>query len=408
MTPQLRDQLEVGVTYLPSDVGPYMWHEFAAEVVRRDLTAIAAHRISVVRIPLAWDAFMPSDGAPSARRMRDLETVLTTARELGLRLVPALFAESIGDCVMLPAYAVDRRKPRPGVRCVTDARVVDGGPRDLYTDPLMLEVQVRWLDALLAAFSAHPAIAAWDLGGDPASTVRPRRIAHMAAWAELLAERVHAQQEECRLTLGQGDVVHARGVRLAAVAQHVDAVELLVRPQLLPLPGDTLQPSRGLFITDLAQALMGAGTPLSVAVGIASGEVDPDAVGSAASTDRITAADDVARTSCDQLLQRLCTSGVVGIRAQAWSDWGARLHDAPPMDRQPWLGRMGIIDSTGASKPIADAWWALGDRERSVAPPSPFPAHIDVDSYYSNLPDSLLDLYASWQGDRSDAPAILD
>ena len=74
---------------------------------------------------------------------------------------------------MLPTYAIERRSPRRGLRCVTDARVVDGGPRDIYTDPLMLEVQVRWLDAMLAAFAGHPALAAWDLGHDPATTSAP-------------------------------------------------------------------------------------------------------------------------------------------------------------------------------------------------------------------------------------------
>ncbi|HEX4578675.1 MAG TPA: hypothetical protein VH498_01610, partial [Candidatus Dormibacteraeota bacterium] len=211
------DQLEVGVVYLPAAVGPYLWHEFSAEVVTRDLAAIAAHRIPVIRVGLSWDAFMPTDRAPSPRRMRDLETLLAAARELGIGVVPTLFVQSIGDSVMLPAYAIDRRAPRTGVRCITDARVVEGGPRDIYADPLMLEVQVRWLDAMLAAFAHHPAIVAWDLGHDPASTVRPRRIAEMAAWAALLAERVRAQEEECRLTLGQGDVVRGRGVRLAAV-----------------------------------------------------------------------------------------------------------------------------------------------------------------------------------------------
>jgi hypothetical protein len=33
---------------------------------------------------------------------------------------------------------------------------------------------------------------------------------------------------------------------------------------------------------------------------------------------------------------------------------------------------------------------------------------IDVESYYANLPDSLLDLHASWEDDRGFAPAILD
>ena len=150
------DQLEVGVTYWPAAVGPYMWHEFPVDTVRRDLAAIASRRIPTVRVMLSWDAFMPTDRAPNPHRMRDLETLLTAARELQLQVVLTLYVQSIGDCVMLPAYAIDRRAPRRGVRCVTDARTVDGGPRDVYKDPLMLEVQVRWLDALLAGFAEPP------------------------------------------------------------------------------------------------------------------------------------------------------------------------------------------------------------------------------------------------------------
>ncbi|HEY7928289.1 MAG: hypothetical protein ACHQ06_01150 [Candidatus Dormibacteria bacterium] len=400
------DQLEVGVSYRPAAVGPYLWQEFNAEVVTRDLTAIAARRIPTIRVGLSWDAFMPSDRAPSPRRMRDLETLLAAARELGLRVVPTLFAQSIGNCVMLPAYAIDRRFRRPGVRCITDARVADGGPRDIYADPLMLEVQVRWLDALLAAFAHHPAIAAWDLGHDPASTVRPRRIAEMAAWAALLAERVHAQDEQCRLTLGQADVVRGRGVRLAAVAAHVDAIGLVLNPQELALPGDVLDAGRAVFVADLGRLLAGPDVPIMVDVEVASGELERDG-DDAVPVDPLTLPPDVARALCDELLQRLSTSGVAGILAGAWSDWGERLLESPPADRRPWLARLGIIDSTGNSKPVADAWDALVAKERAVAVPAAFPVAVDVESYYSNLPDSLHDLHVSWQGDRGDAPAIL-
>lgn len=396
------------MTYWPAAVGPFMWHEFPAAAVEHDLAAIASRRVTVVRVLLSWDAFMPTDRAPHPRRMRDLETLLTIARQLGLRVVLTLFAQSIGDCVMLPAYAIDRRAPRRGVRCITDARVVDGGPRDIYADPLMLEVQVRWLTAMLAGFSGHPAVAAWDLGHDPATTIRPRRIAEMAAWAALLAERVQAEDEECRLTLGQGDVVSGRGVRLAAVAKHVDVLGLVVRPQRLALPGEPLAPGRAVFIAELAEALGGATTPLVVELGIASGEVGDAAVSGGALADRVTAPPDDARRAADQMLQRLIGSGVAGLHAGAWCDWGKRLVDTPPGDRRPWWLRLGIVDSTGVSKPIAEAWEAVASREHAVAGPSPFPADVDVESYYANLPDSLLDLYASWQNDRGDAPAILD
>ena len=407
MTRPRSDQLEVGVTYWPASVGPYMWHEFPADTVRRDLATIASRRIPTVRVMLSWDAFMPNDRAPNPHRMRDLETLLTAARELQLQVVLTLFAQSIGDCVMLPAYAIDRRAPRRGDALRDGTRAVDGGPRDIYKDPLMLEAQVRWLDALLAGFASHPAVAAWELGHDPASTIRPARIADIAGWAALLAERVHAQEERCRLTLGQGDVVRGRGVRLGAMAEHVDELGLVVRPQRLPLPGEPLEPDRAVFIVELAQALAGGSAPLVVDLGIASGDVgadqEPDAV-----VDRVTAPAEVAGRRCDEMLQRLITSGVAGLHSAAWSDWGERLLAAPPADRRPWLARLGILDRTGVSKPVEQAWEAVVSRERTVAARSPYPLTIDVESYYANLPDSLLDLHASWQGDRSDGPAILD
>src|ERR1035437_1658374 len=122
MQPNRPDQLGVGVTYWPADVGPYLWHEFHPATVIRDLTAIASRRIPVVRVMLSWDVFMPSDRAPNGRRMRDLETLLNAARDVGIRVVITLFAQSLGDCVMLPAYAIDRRGPRAGGGGLADPR----------------------------------------------------------------------------------------------------------------------------------------------------------------------------------------------------------------------------------------------------------------------------------------------
>jgi hypothetical protein len=397
------DQVEVGVTYWPSGVGPYLWHEFSADVVSHDLASIARRRIPVVRILLSWDAFMPTDRAPNPGRMRDFEILLGVARELGLRIVPTLFAQSLGGCVMLPGYAVDRAHPRRGVRCVTDGRVSAGGPRDIYVDPLMLEVQVRWLDAMLAAFAQHPAIAAWGVGYDPATTVRPRRIDHMRQWAALLCERIAAQGDESRLALGQDDVLTGRAVRLHVLAAHVDRVGMLLRPQRLSLPGAALDPDRGMFAAALARALLGDDAPLDIDVGIAvadDGDTDP-----AAGIDRDPVA---ARRAADELLQRLLESGVSGLTAAAWSDWGPRLVEAPPSDRAPSLARLGIVDTTGDSKPSAASWDTLVARDHSVASPQGLGRVVAVDDYYANLPDSLRDLYATWQGSRSDPPAILE
>jgi hypothetical protein len=219
---------------------------------------------------------------------------------------------------------------------------------------------------------------------------------------------VHAAEEECRLTLGQDDVVRGRGVRLASLAEHVDGLGLVLRPQILSLPGAPLDPDGAVFTAELALALAGTAVPLVVELGVASGEVAARGDGDESAIDDVTASPDDARRGVDQMLQRLVNSGVAGLHAAAWRDWGDRLTGAPPADRRPWLARLGIVDSTGVSKPMAVAWDALAGAEQSLGTPSPYPPAIDVEAYYANLPDSLRDLHVSWQGERGGSPAILD
>ena len=180
----------------------------------------------VVRVHLGWDSFMPSHRGVSRHRLAELETLLNAARELSLGVIPVLFVQSHGDCVLLPRYMVDRAAVRPGVRVVCDGNVEPGGPRDAYADPLMQEAAVVWLEALLDAFANHPAVVAWDIGHDPASTVRPRRIAQLVAWVELIAERVHARGDRCRLTLGAADLLLARNIPFAFATGYSDCALL--------------------------------------------------------------------------------------------------------------------------------------------------------------------------------------
>ena len=108
------------------------------------------------------------------------------------------------------------------MRAVTDAVTQPGGPRYVYTDQLMLEVCVRWIDEMLGAFAGHPAISMWDIGHDPAGGVRPQRIEHLRSWVALISERIHEREQRCMLSLSADDLVTARAVRPAVVASLVD------------------------------------------------------------------------------------------------------------------------------------------------------------------------------------------
>lgn len=380
-----------------------------------DLAAVRAAGFPTVRIHLAWDAFMPSHRRVSRHRLDELGDILETARGLSLGVVPVLFVQSHGDCVMLPRYMVERHRARPGVRVICDGNVEPGGPRDAYADPLMQEAGVTWLDALLDAFANHPALVAWDLGHDPATTVRPRRIAHLAAWVELMAERVRARGDRCRLTLGAADVLVARAVRPAAFAGHLDAVGLAILPQHLGL-GDPLDPAPSVFVAQLAQRLAagdGPPPPLHVTCGLAAGSLPeapepapPPKPGMPAPVeDVVTAPEDVAAARAADLLARLGEVGVAGLVATGWVDLGGRVVEAAPYDRRPWLARHGLLRPDGEPKLVEDVWETVARREPAVVPADPWPDRLDVEGYYAALPDSARDLYSQWRRERVEAGA---
>jgi len=404
-------------TYWPASTGPYLWQALPEARVARDLEAIRAAGLGTVRLHLAWDAFMPSHRGVSRHRMGELGRLLEVARGLSLGVVPVLFVQSHGDCVLLPRYMVERDAPRPGVRVVSDGNVEPGGPRDPYADPLMLEAATTWLERLLDAFANHPAVFAWDLGHDPASTARPRRIAQLAGWVELMAGRVRARGDRCVLTLGAADLVVARAVRPAAVAPHVDGLGLAVLPQHLGLGDDPLDPAPATFVVQLAQRLAapeGSPPPLLVTTGVAAGEGPAaDAEGAAAASarqarpraveDTVSVAEDRAARHGADLLSRLREVGVAGLTATSWCDLSGRAAEAPPYDRRPWLARHGLLDAGGELKPGGEVWTAFARREPAVAAADPWPARLDVEGYYAALPDSAMDLLSEWRREREGA-----
>ncbi|MFN2568730.1 MAG: hypothetical protein ABR564_03910 [Candidatus Dormibacteria bacterium] len=409
------ERFVTGVTYWPAEVGPYLWHEFPAPQVRADLAEIAARGFDTVRVLLAWDAFMPSDREVHPQRLAELGMLLEVAAEHSLRVVPVLFAQSIGDCVMLPGYTVDPGASRPGVRVLSDGRAGRGGPRDLYTDPLMIELAGRWLEALLASFAHHPALAAWDLGHDPAATVRPRRFGDMPFWVRLMADQIHAAGDACWLTLGADDLLTARGVRLRTVVSHVDALGIAVFPQVLGLASDPLDVEAVHFLNDLARAFAGENVgAIVVSTGVAASTTESELAADrpearpglrprpvrASPLDPPPVEPIVAGRHAMELLDRLPAAGAAGALAWSWLGAGPRLAGGPPFDRFPFLGRCGLVDAEGRMTPAGEAWQALAAREVEVARAPSWNPPVGEEDYYAHLPESARDVFSSWRGAR--------
>ncbi|HET9050540.1 MAG TPA: hypothetical protein VFO60_02490 [Candidatus Dormibacteraeota bacterium] len=407
------EALGVGATWLPAASGPQCWLDFRPATAARDLATMRAAGFATARVHLAWDAFMPSHRQVSRHRLRDLDSLLGSARDLGMRCELVLFAQTFGDGVLLPRYAVARTRPRPGVRVLTEGSVTEGGPRDQWVDPLMLEVEEMWLSALLESFANHPAVAAWDLGHDPATTVRPRRIAHVAAWCALHGGAIRARGDRVRLTLGAGDVLVARGMRLAAAAAHVDALGLAVDPQRLGLGRPVGEPDLegAEFVVELAMRLAadgGAAVPLHLVTGLAAGdpadfprgESAPEPVSPAVPWDVALLDPPAAAAAAGELVGRLAEAGVAALCATAWTTLSDLVARSAPIDRTPALARHGLARPDGELRAAGEQWSALALAEREAAAPAPWPARLDAEQYYRELPDSARDLFADWRADR--------
>jgi hypothetical protein len=225
-----------------------------------------------------------------------------------------------------------------------------------------------------------------------------------------MAARVRARGDACWLTLGAGDVLGARGVRLAAVAPSVDVLGVACSSaQLASALGETnASPWQAIFVAQLAQRLAApagdaADRLLAMVVGIPSGDEDapPEHDGEPAARWDVELLDPVAAAAYSgELVDRLWECGTAAVVAGAWSDTGERTLQAPPCDHAPSLARWGLADTASGLKPAGDAWSAMAHRELARSPADPWPASLDVEAYYANLPDSLRDLAVQWRHER--------
>jgi hypothetical protein len=393
----LTGALTVSLDYQPAATGPFLWQAFDTAAVSSDLAAIARAGFREVRVGLAWDSFMPDARGVDPRRMSEFDTLLRVAGAHGMGIVPVLFIQAHGDCVFLPARAVMRDARRRGVRVLSEGMPEPGGPRDVWTDPLMLELADRWARAMAAGFANHPALAAWDLGDDPARVLRPRRIPDLAAWVAVAGAPLRQRGDRVQMTLGADDLLRGRGVRLGSLSSLLDRIDIAIRPaqlRRLQLP----EPEALLFIAQLAQALAGdQGGQIGLALAMPSPGGDEEGM------DELAAA-----ATVDQLVERRTEAGVSALRATAWCDLHPRLRERAPYDRHDWRRRCGLLSLDGAEKPALGPWSRLARADLAAPPPNPWPPHLDVEAFYANLPDSVLDLAAAWHREQEDRPAILD
>lgn len=156
-----------GCNYWASHAGIYMWRNWSAEDVERDLELLAAHDMTVLRVFPLWPDFQPltrfyggsgsrqnfgQNGGPlrnaaciDTEMMSRFRFFCDTAEKNGLKLIVGLVTGWMSGRLFVP----------PALETA-----------NVLTDPEAVQWEVRFVRYFVKEMKDHPAIAAWDLGNE--------------------------------------------------------------------------------------------------------------------------------------------------------------------------------------------------------------------------------------------------
>jgi endo-1,4-beta-mannosidase len=164
----------LGVDYYPLDSERASLDDWYGGDVEGDFAAMAAARLSLVRIFISWKLFEPQVGNYDEDALQRLERVVSAARDAGLQLIVCFFADDrlseLGD-------------------------VTWGRKRDPRTDPYLVQRQVSLVQRIVNLYRSEHTVFAWDLANE-AFCAGFRSAADLEAWVSTLREAVREVDTE--------------------------------------------------------------------------------------------------------------------------------------------------------------------------------------------------------------------
>jgi hypothetical protein len=140
-----------GANYVPTKTWWYLWQNWDADEVRRDLDDVAALGMDHVRIQLLWPEFQPNANAVSSQNIERLVELLDVAEEHGLDVEVTVLDGQLSGFLFVPAYLIDN---------------ADGHVRNFVTDAGLIRVQERLFTALADAIAKHPRFLGFDIANE--------------------------------------------------------------------------------------------------------------------------------------------------------------------------------------------------------------------------------------------------
>ncbi|GAB3126067.1 glycoside hydrolase 5 family protein [Glaciibacter psychrotolerans] len=167
--------LRFGVNYTPAHEWMHSWLALDLDRVRRDFSSIAELGLDHVRIFPLWPILQPNRALIRAEAIADVRAVVDIAAELGLDTSVDAIQGHLSSFDFLPSW------------------LSSWHTRNMFTDPEVLEAEVRLVQALGAALADAPNFMGLTLGNEvnqfadrPHPTPMPTTIVEAEKWLTVL------------------------------------------------------------------------------------------------------------------------------------------------------------------------------------------------------------------------------
>ena len=389
--PAARQRFELGCNYWPRGSAMYMWRGLDLGEVRADFAHMRDLGISVVRIFLLTEDFLPAPMTVPKDKVAALVDVARTARDEKLFIIPTLVTINMSGKFWWPAWMRDH----------------DGIPRGLYTDPVLLRSQALLVDTCARALAGDASIRAFDLSNEIDDAQRlPSRDAGWL-WAALLAGAVRRAAPGVPVQVGAHlpSLMANTHMRIDDLAGVVDEDCMHAYPLYCDVAKGFLDPELVPFACALTAALAASGrAPLMHEFGICTapaGEpgvtITDDFLGQPRA--QYLASEEEGARYYGQVLDRLAATGAAGAYAWCYGDYDPKLFDRAPFDTAIRERSFGLVRADGREKPACAVIRAFASRLALGEVPfgsAPEILDLDAEAYYAAPEDNFRRLYERW------------
>jgi len=195
-----QDRFFIGCNYWASHAGTAMWSDWRSDVIERDMKLLSEQGLEVLRVFPLWPDFQPiqmvyggnghaagvrfgeqrlsDDGmgraGVSQESMDKFRTFADIADRFGLKLIVGLVTGWMSGRLFVPAALAGR---------------------NVLTDPLAIQWQVRFVRCFVRAMKDHPAIVAWDLGNECNSMAPVDSNEEAYVWTAALSGAIKSEDD---------------------------------------------------------------------------------------------------------------------------------------------------------------------------------------------------------------------